>query len=139
MILKNKILTSLVATMDNNIDSIDDLIRSKLKAIVLVNTTHHIWLSNQNKKFKSQRSNQKHQIQFEAVEYEDVFSDKILIKILQGTHVLLYYENNLVHFDAMLNQKYPLHLSKSKKQLYLPGFIMRKSIDNTIERKIKRS
>lgn len=139
MILKNKILTSLVATMDNNIDSIDDLIRSKLKAIVLANTTHHIWLSNQKKKFKSQRSNQKHQIQFEAVEYEDVFSDKILIKILQGTHVLLYYENNLVHFDAMLNQEYPLHLSKSKKQLYLPGLIMRKSIDNTIERKIKRS
>lgn len=128
MILKNVILASLVATRDNHIDSIDDLMRSKLKAIVLANTTHHIWLSNQ-----------KHQIKFEAVQYKDVFSDKILIKILQGTHALLYYENNLVHFDAMLNHKYHLHLSESKKQLYLSGFIMRKSIDNTIERKIKRS
>ena len=78
------------------------------------------------------------QIKIELIDYRDIYSEKTLMKILQGTHVLIHVEDKLKHI-YMFNYKYPLHLSKSNSYLWPKGFIMKKSIEKTIEDKIKKA
>ena len=135
VILKNEILASLVATRDNNIDSIDDLSNRKVNAIVLANSSQSRRLTEENRKF-----NKLNQINIESVGYRDIFSQKTLIKLMQGTHALVYSESRLIHIHN-LDYKHTLHVSEitSRSQLWLSGFIMKKKIDKTIEMKIKRA
>ena len=130
MFLKNGILASLVATRDNNIDSISDLINSKINAIADGHSSIYYYFAKKNVK--------NYQNRFEPVEFMDVYSEKTLIKILQGTHALIHDENKLNHIYK-INYKYPLHLSKSRLYLFLREFIMKKSIEKTIEEKIKKA
>ena len=131
MILKNEILASLLATRDNNIDSIHELINTKINAIVDGNSYFY-------KTFKEECVGKP--IRIEPVEYKEIYSEKTLFNILKGTHALIYVQHRLNHI-YMINYKYPLHLSKSKSGTYLllRGFIMKKSIDKEIENKIKKA
>ena len=130
MFLKNEILASLVATRDNNIDSISDLINSKINAIVYSHNSFYDYFIKKNVK--------NYQNRFKPVKFVDIYSEQTLIKILQGTHVLIHNENKLNHYH-MINYKYPLHLSKSRLYLFLRGFIMKKSIDKKIQDKINKA
>ena len=78
------------------------------------------------------------QIKIEPIDYRDIYSEEILMKILQGTHALIHVESKLKHI-YMFNYKYPLHLSKSNSYLWPRGFIMKKSIEKTIGDKIKKA
>ena len=129
MILKNETLASLVATRDNNIDSISDLMTTKVKAFVFGKSFYNEFIKKHIKNYQNK---------FQLTNHYDIYNEQNLIKILQGTHALIYDENYLNHI-YMINYKYPLHLSKSRSYLYLRGFIMKKSIDKTIQDKIKKA
>ena len=129
ILLKNETLASLVATRDNNIDSISDLINSKIKVIVDGHSGFYHYFIKKNVK--------NYQNRFKPVKFIDIYSEQTLIKLLQGTHALLYHENNLKHIH-MINYKYPLYLSKSGVYLLVRGFIMKKSIGKSIENKINK-
>ena len=129
MILKNHVLVSLISTRDNNIDSLNDLSTRQFNAFVDGNNSFY-W------RFKDLFVEK--QIQFEPIDYRDIYSEKILMKILQGTHALIHVESKLKHIYRF-NYKYPLHLSKSNSYLWPRGFIMKKSIEKTIGDKIKKA
>ena len=129
MILKNEILVSLISTRDNNIDSLNDLSTRQINAFVDGNNSFY-------RRFKDLFVEK--QISIEPIDYRDIFSEKILIKVMQGTHVLIHVESELKHI-YMFNYKYPLHLSKSNSYLWPRGFIMKKSIEKTIEDMIKKA
>ena len=129
IILKNEILESLISTRDNNIDSLNDLSTSQINAFVDGNNSFYL-------RFKNLFIEK--QIQIELIDYGDIYSKKTLTKILKGTHVLIHVERELKHI-YMFNYKYPLHLSKSNSYLWPRGFIMKKSIEKTIEDKIKKA
>ena len=130
MFLKNETLATLVATTDNNVDSINDLITMKINGFILENSQFY------NGFIKKHVKN--HKDIFEPVNHNDIYSEQSFIQILQGTHALIYVETKLNHI-YMINYKYPLHLSKSRLYLLLRGFIMKKSIDKIIEDKIKKA
>ena len=128
MFFKNDILASLVATRENNIDSMNDLMTTKIKTIVDRNSIVYRGLNEENKQ----------NVKFENLEYMDIFSQRTLIKILQGTHALIYGDDRLLHIQQ-INYKFPLHISKTREHVYLGGYIMKKSIDKTIEENIKNA
>ena len=128
MIFKNEILASLMSTRDNNINSLNDLSTSQMNAFV--NGNHSFYWRSKSLFFEKQ-------IQVELIDFRDIYSEKTLIQILKGTHVLIHAESELNHI-YMFNYKYPLHLSKSNSYLWSKGIIMKKSIDKTIEEKIKK-
>ena len=128
--MKNEILASLVATRDNNINSLNDLMGVKLNAFVLNPSNFY------NDFIKTRIPNYQHT--FQPVNYKQLYSQQTLVKILKGTHALIYVENKLNHI-YMINYKYPLYLSRSGLFLLLRGFIMKKSIDKTIQDKIKKA
>ena len=130
MFLKNETLASLLATRDNNIDSINDLMTTNMNGFILENSQFY------NGFIKKHVKN--HKNIFKPVNHNDIYSEESFIQILQGTHALIYVETKLKHIH-MINYKYPLHLSKSRLYLLLRGFIMKKSIDKTIEEKIKKA
>ena len=129
MILKNEILVSLISTRDNNIDSLNDLSTSQINVFADGNNSFY-------RRFKNLFVEK--QIQIEPIDYRDIYSEKTLTKILKGTHVLIHVESELKYI-CMFNYKYPLHLSKSNSYLWPKGFIMKKSIEKTIEDKIKKA
>ena len=129
LILKNEILVSLISTRDNNIDSLNDLIKTQINTIVDVNSSFY-------RRFKNEFL--KKQIRIEPIDYKNIFKEKTITKILYGTHALVLSENRLKHV-YMLNYKYPLHKSKSNANLFPRGIIMKKSIDKTIEENIKKA
>ena len=129
MILKNETLASLVAIRDNNINSINDLMTTKVKAFVFGKSFYNDLIKKQIKNYQNK---------FQLINHQNIYSEQTLIKILQGTHALIHDENKLNHY-YMINYKYPLHLSKSRMYLFLRGFIMKKSIDKKIEDKMKKA
>lgn len=131
MILKNEVLRSLVATKENNIHSINDMISMKINAIVIANSSQHLRILEENSKTKNK-------INIETITFNDIFNDKTLVKILNGTHAVIYGETSTVDLFK-LNYKYPLHLSMSENQRLMSAFVMKKSLDEQIQRKINKA